>query len=74
MAATAPPPIRGRTHPIRRDRVVVRALPAPHVGGVFIDRLAERYGLGDSGRLLDLGCGTGRLTLSLARASPKRST
>jgi hypothetical protein len=30
---------------------VVRALPATH-GGAFIDRLAERYGLGASGRLL----------------------
>jgi len=48
-------------------------LPAPQSGRVFIDRLAERYGLGDSGRLLHLGCGTGRLTLPLPRASPKRS-
>jgi transposase InsO family protein len=31
---------------------VVRALPATHAGGAFIDRLAERYGLGASGRLL----------------------
>jgi alkyldihydroxyacetonephosphate synthase len=34
---------------------------------MFIDRLAEGYGLGDSGRLLGLGCGTGRLILAPAR-------
>jgi hypothetical protein len=49
------------------------ALYRPRLPAAFTDRVAERYGLGDSGRLLDLGGGSGRLALPLARASPRRS-
>jgi SAM-dependent methyltransferase len=39
----------------------------PPLPPAFVERLAERCRLDGSGRLLDLGCGTGRLTLPLAR-------
>jgi SAM-dependent methyltransferase len=39
----------------------------PPLPPAFVDRLAERCRLDGGGRLLDLGCGTGRLTLPLAR-------
>ncbi|MFI7635941.1 class I SAM-dependent methyltransferase [Nonomuraea sp. NPDC049400] len=32
----------------------------------FFDDLVRRFGLDGSGRLLDLGCGTGQLTIPLA--------
>jgi trans-aconitate methyltransferase len=39
----------------------------PPLPPAFVDRLAERCRLDGGARLLDLGCGTGRLTLPLAR-------
>jgi hypothetical protein len=36
--------------------------------------VVRRFGPDDTGRLLDLGCGTGRLTIPLAPTSPRRQT
>ncbi|KWX24514.1 hypothetical protein AFM11_07415 [Mycolicibacterium wolinskyi] len=38
----------------------------PGYPAAFYDDLVQRLGLGGTGRLLDLGCGTGQLTLPLA--------
>ncbi len=38
----------------------------PGYPGPFFDHLAARFGLDGTGRLLDLGCGTGQLALPLA--------
>ena len=39
----------------------------------FLDDLTQRLGLDGTGRLLDLGCGTGQLTLPLAAHVAKPS-
>src|SRR3981081_1378157 len=38
----------------------------PNYPTVFFDDVVDRFGLDGTGRLLDLGCGTGQLTIPLA--------
>jgi ubiquinone/menaquinone biosynthesis C-methylase UbiE len=58
----------GLAHPrdIFRSTASYYARYRPDYPPAFFDFLAARFGLDGSGRLLDLGCGTGRLAINLA--------